>query len=326
MQRADSHFALMRKLAFASVATAVATSPLWLIASDEKPAGIHAAADVSTERVDFRVASRVYEEKRPAPVSDSLTIFIFDGDGDQRHRRCYDFLSSSVPVTFRPQEITIFDAVRQRTERKDENGILNVATGDQTTIFLIDPERRVRAQLDDQKLAGFAQQLRSRAAKQSKPLLKFAADPKFSESFERTDDGGACVRFTSPRWAGCLLAYRVWLASDVDENVDFDPYFDFCDYSAQLNSMMHPGALPPFPRIEVDSVLRSKAARPPTRVEVTISDDPNGTPLVLRSEHHFSTQLTAADRQRIDEANEELKTFKQVSWEEYVRPIQQAKR
>jgi hypothetical protein len=278
---------------------------------------------------DFRVESKVYEGKATKPSSESLTLFVSNGSSDTSdkwHEFAYDFLSS-------PNEITVFDTVGQRTQRKDESGVLNVAIGRETHITLLDPVRQVRTELNEPQLEAFAERLRSRAARQSNPLLKFAAHPKFDESY---DDESRCMRFTSP-W----ITYYVRLARDVDTSLGA-PYFQFCDYSARLNSMLHPGALPPFPRLAVDAALDPygvhvlpRDERPkgvdqhagiPEQVEVRISDPKGGKPTVLRSEHHFSTQLTAADRQRIDEANGQLKAFEQVSWEEYVRPIQQAKR
>jgi hypothetical protein len=321
MKLASARFIVVRSLAVGlALIAAEASAPL--VASDnpsadraaEKTESAHFAA--AQKAVDFRVESKVYEDKAANPSSESTTLFVFNDSGNKWHNLVYDFLSS-------PSEITIFETVGSRVERKDEHGGRNTAIGEETTITLLDRSRKVRSVTDGGKLWTFTQQLRSRAARQTSPLLKFAAEPNFGGKFERTGDDEAWVRFSSP-W----ITYRVRLATDLAGSTNFSPYFDFCDYSAQLNSMMHPGALPPFPRMEVDSSLRSKSAQcPPNLVEVTISDDSRGAkPIVLHSEHHFSTQLTTEDRQRIDEANESLKTFKQVSWEEYLRPIQQAKR
>src|SRR5262249_12522144 len=66
----------------------------------------------------------------------------------------------------------------------------------------------------------------------------------------------------------------------------------------------------------------------PEQVELTLVGDSKspGKPTIRRSDHHFSTRLTAADRERINQADDEAKSFKQISWEEYLRPVQQAKR
>jgi len=319
MKLASVRVIVPRKLAIGfAVATAMA-SALSLGASDNVAADSHTTTaeeppSVIPARTYFRVESKVFTEKATQPSSESLTLFVIDS-GNPYRNFAYDFLSS-------PSEITVIDTSGQTTTRKGVDGRYRASTVEDVRIKLLDPARKLRTELNLGDLQKFSEQLRSRAARQTNPLLKFAADPKFSESSEQNDAGETCVRFTSP-----LLAYRVWLTSDVPENADFDRYFDFCDFSAQLNSMMHPGTLPPFPRMKVDADLRLKAGRPPARVEVTISDDAKGAkPIVLRSEHHFSTQLTAEDQKRIDEANDQLKTFKQVSWEEYLRPIQQAKR
>jgi len=299
------------------VAVAIARG-LPSIAADQNAASaavLPADASPKPETVDFRVASRVYQGSSKEATSESVTLFVFSRDGAKYHNAVYDFLAS-------PRETTVLDYFGQRSSSKNANGVEVTRAQEQIRINLLDASRKVRTELGAGDLEKFNEQLRSRAARQTNPLLKFAADPTFAKkSFERDNGGEACVQFVSP-----LLTYRVWLPSDVAEDADFDSYFDFCDFSAQLNSMMHPGALPPFARMQIDSDLRLKVGRPPERVEVTILDDPKGKPIVLRSEHHFSTQLTAEDRKRIDEANEQPKTFKQVSWEEYLRPIQQAKR
>jgi hypothetical protein len=318
MKLASVRVIVPRKLAIGfAVATAMA-SALSFGASDNVSADSHTTAaeeppSVIPARMYFRVESKVFTEKATQPSSENLTLFVINS-GNQYQNLAYDFLSS-------PSEITVIDTRGQHTLRKEAGRYVASAVED-VRITLLDPTRKLRTELNLGDLQKFSEQLRSRAARQANPLLKFAADPKFSESSEQNDAGETCMRFTSP-----LLTYRVWLTSDVPENADFDRYFDFCDFSAQLNSMMHPGTLPPFPRMKVDADLRLKAGRPPARVEVTISDDAKGgKPIALRSEHHFLAQLTAEDQKRIDEANEDLKTFKQVSWEEYLRPIQQAKR
>src|SRR5438046_252777 len=99
---------------------------------------------------EFRIESKVFTAKEEAPVSESLTLF---DDG-----RVYDFLSL-------PSEITLFDLSRGR-------------------IVLMDPDRKLRTELTTDELNTFIEQLRTRAARQTDRLLKFAADPKFEESRE----------------------------------------------------------------------------------------------------------------------------------------------
>jgi hypothetical protein len=316
MKRSWTCLAGSSRLALRLVVTLAIWRGLPSIAADQNAASsavLPSDASAKPETIDFRVASRVHEGSSKDVTSESVTLFVFNGDGAKYHNVVYDFLSS-------PREVTVLDYFGQRSSSRNANSIEVTRVQEQLRINLLDPSRKVRTELTDHQLETFGEQLRSRAARQTSPLLKFAAQPKFDESDEERD-GSLWMKFASD-W----ITYRVQLAN-VDQSVEFgEPYYRFCDYSARVNSMLHPGALPPFPRLEIDRRL-ADGLGPPRQVELTISDDAKGgKSIVLRSEHHFSTQLTKADRQRIDEANEQLKTFKQVSWEEYLRPIQQAKR
>jgi hypothetical protein len=232
---------------------------------------------------EFRVESKVFAADSEKPISESITLFTDD--------RAFDLLVS-------PRETIIFDFTSDR-------------------IGLLDASRKVRTELATAKLTSFTDQLRTRAARQTDALLRFAADPHLEESSD--DDGWM-------RFSGKLLTYRVQAAQASDPDM-VRRYRQFSDASARLNSMLQAGAMPPFARLSVNEAL-ARDGKLPEQVELILAGDAKsgGKPTILRSEHHFSTQLTKVDRHRIDEANEELKTFKQVSWEEYVRPIQQAKR
>jgi hypothetical protein len=237
----------------------------------------------STVAEEFRIESKVFAGKDDTSTSESLTLF-----ADQR---VYDFLSS-------PSEITVFDFPRGR-------------------IVLLDPNRKLRTEMTTDKLNEFTDQLRTRAARQTDALLKFAANPKFDEG--HTD--AEWREFASPH-----MTYRVHPAKP--DNVDVvRQYRMFSDWSARLNSMIHPGALPPFPRLAVNAALE-QAGEIPESVQLTIAAQNRlvGKPTVLRSEHELAMRLLPADRKRIDDAGKDLVTFPEVSLEEYLRPVQTAKR
>ena len=179
---------------------------------------------------------------------------------------------------------------------------------------MLDASHKVRTELSTAKLSAFTDQLRARAARQTDGLLRFAANPHLEESSE---DGGWT------RFSGKLLTYRVQAAKASNPEM-VKLYRQFSDASARLNSMLQAGAMPPFARLSINESL-ARDDKLPEQVELILAGDAKsgGKPTILRSEHHFSTQLTKADRQRIDEANEQLKAFKQVAWEEYLK---QAKR
>jgi hypothetical protein len=205
--------------------------------------------------------------------------------------RVYDFLSS-------PSEITVFDFPRGR-------------------IVLLDPNRKLRTEMTTDKLNEFTDQLRGRAGRQTDALLKFAANPKFDESQSDSE----WIQFSSPQ-----MTYRVHPIKPENPNVA-GQYRKFCDWSARLNSMIHPGAIPPFPRLAVNAALE-RAGEMPESVELTLAAQNRlvGKPTVLHSEHELTMRLLPTDRKRIDDAGKYLVTYPEVSLEEYLRPIQQAKR
>jgi hypothetical protein len=205
--------------------------------------------------------------------------------------RVYDFLSS-------PSEITVFDFPRGR-------------------IVLLDTNRKLRTELTTDKLNEFTEQLRARAARQTDALLKFAANPKFDESHSDAQ----WLQFASPQ-----MTYRVHPTKPDNPNVVRE-YRMFSDWSARLNSMIHPGAMPPFPRLAVNGALE-RAGQIPESVQLTVAAQNHlmAKPTVLRSEHELTMRLLPNDRKRIDEAGKYLVTFPEVSMEEYLRPLQTAKR
>ncbi|HEY2762333.1 MAG TPA: hypothetical protein VGI75_16355, partial [Pirellulales bacterium] len=222
---------------------------------------------------EFRMESKVYSGKDDTSTSESVTLFADD--------RVYDFLTS-------PSEITVFDFPRGR-------------------IVLLDLNRKLRTELTTDKLNDFADQLRTRAARQTDALLKFASNPKFDESHSDSE----WQEFSSPQ-----MTYRVHVAKPDNANV-VRQYRMFSDWSARLNSMIRPGAMPPFPRLAVNAALE-RAGEVPESVQLTLVAQNRlvGKPTVLRSEHELAMRLLPADRKRIDDAGKYLVTFPEVSMEE----------
>ena len=79
---------------------------------------------------DFRIETKVFAGKETVPVSEDLTLF--------RGEQVYDFLS-------KPREITVFDKPRSR-------------------VILLDPARRVKAEVSMERVMAFSDELRPGAA------------------------------------------------------------------------------------------------------------------------------------------------------------------
>ncbi len=126
-------------------------------------------------------------------------------------------------------------------------------------IVLLDWNRKLRTELTTEKLNEFTDQLRNRASRQTDALLKFAANPKFEES--HTKGTGS--------FSSAHMTYRVHPTTPDNANV-VHQYRMFSDWSARLNSMIHPGAMPPFPRLAINAALE-QAGEVPETVELTIA-------------------------------------------------------
>jgi hypothetical protein len=101
-------------------------------------------------------------------------------------------------------------------------------------------------------------------------------------------------------------------------------YQQFADVSLLLKALVHPGGLPPFPRMAINSRLVDERAIP-SGVQLALSGElPLPVPLagdqVLRSEHHTHPQLLAEDRRRISEASVRVAEAASVSLEVYANP------
>jgi hypothetical protein len=232
---------------------------------------------------EFRVESKIYSSDNDRPVSDSLTLF--------HEGRTYDFISS-------PPEITVFDLAQSR-------------------IVLLDPARKVRTEVSTGVLTSFVDQSRVRASRQANPILKFMAEPKFTEAVE---DSGQ-LSFTSP-----YITYRVKGSRSSNPAV-VKQYREFADWTAQLTTLIRQGGQPPFPRLAVNAAMERRGWLP-EEVERSITDPtrPRAKPAVMRSTHKLETKLYPADQKRIEEADGYATEFKLVDIKQYVRPAEQAKR
>lgn len=197
----------------------------------------------------------------------------------------YDFLTTS------SQEITIFDLPRGR-------------------IILLDPVNKIRTEVDTKSLGQFIDQMRTRGLQQNKSsLLKFCADPKFEEG----KDKEGWMTFTSSH-----MTYRVKPLSG-QSPTEAAAYRQFCDWGAKVNVVMHPGGLPPFPRMAINAALDRDDVLP-EQVERTVPGQGLfGKSTVVRSEHVFSSGLLTEDLKKINEAGEQLVSLRPVSFNEYLQ-------
>lgn len=224
---------------------------------------------LSTARAEeFRIETKIYVGDEKEPASETTTLFL---DGV-----VYDFLA-------KPEQICVF--------RKPGGGKPG-------RFILLDPERRQRTELTTPQLAGAMEKLRTWAAQQKDPFLKFAANPEFEESFE--PDSGKLV----------LASY--WESYSVETTAADEPsvlaeYREFLDWYTQLNTLLQAGP-PPEPRLRLNSAL-ARHRVVPVKVELTRPGDKEP----LRAEHNFTWRLSQADRERIDDVNDALASYHKVT-------------
>ena len=149
--------------------------------------------------------------------------------------------------------------------------------------------------------------LRKWAAGQKAPFLKFAANPRFDETFDR--DTGKLV-LTSP-----LETYTVDTSPASQHQDSMTDYHEFLDWYTQLNTLLT-SPVPPDPRLKLnDALLRHRVV--PIKVELKrAGEDP------ARAEHDFTWRLSQEDLQRIEDVQSGLTAFKQVDNKEFLQMSQ----
>jgi hypothetical protein len=195
----------------------------------------------------------------------------------------YDFMQE-------PAEVTIFDKATGRFV------LLNVA-------------KREKAEITVAEIDAFVEKLKQLAAKQKDPLLRFFADPKFEETF---DVSRGELSLASP-----LVTYRL-TGEVVKDPAVFAEYREFSDGYSKLNAVLNPGSRPPQARLQVNQALarHELMVKEVVLTLIAIKSETNQK-TVLRSEHDFSLNLTAADLDRIGNARESMNSFKTLRYEKY---------
>jgi hypothetical protein len=223
---------------------------------------------------DFRIETKIFIGKEEEPASTTTTLF--------QRGVVYDFLSE-------PEQIAVF--------RK-------AGGGKSGRFILLDRERRVRTELSTDQLAGAMNKLKNWAGRQNDDFLKFAANPQFEETFDRST-------------GQLLLASRAESYTIKTEPVDtpesLAEYREFLDWYARLNTLLS-GGPPPEPRLQVNAAL-ARYQVVPTSVELVRA----GEKEKLRAEHEFTWLLSKEDLSRIDDACASLAAYRPVSNEEFLQ-------
>jgi hypothetical protein len=218
---------------------------------------------------DFRIETKVYAGKGKLPVSQNTTLF--------RAGCVYDYLA-------KPERVAVFDPSHGR-------------------FILLDPARKLKAEIKTDEVRKLVDGLHELAAKSSNSAMRFAADPEFDVEF--SEDGRLTL---SSKHITYELATEPAATPDAARQ-----YHEFSDWYARFNTLASPGSAPPFPRLAVNAQL-AKRGLVPTEVKMTFRS------VSARTEHLVSWRLLDSDHQRIARTANQLTAFKQVDLEDLQVP------
>lgn len=247
------------------------------------------AATAADEPSRLRVETVVYDSQNDdTPVARSLTLF--------QNGMAWDFLErlskEGEALTGEPAEIVLHDPARDR-------------------VILIDPARGVKTQVDTLRLERLRASLATWARSTDDPQLRWAGGPDFSpttggESSREITLEGPRVRYV----VACEPAPGSRAAED---------YRRFADTALLVKALVHPGGLPPYPRIAINQQVAESGAIP---ASVRLEIEPRlgriaGRARVMRSEHRALSSWSAADHKRVAAAEERLSVAAGVDLAEY---------
>jgi hypothetical protein len=225
----------------------------------------------------FRIETKIYVGDEEEPVSQTTTLFL--------EGAVYDFLEQ-------PAQIAVF---RHPTGGKPGRFIL------------LAPDERIQTEITTDQLAGAMTKLRTWAARQNDPFLRFAADPQFKESF---DAGNGQLVLASH-----LENYTV--ATSRPEHAErLAEYREFLDWYTRLNTLVIAGP-PPEPRLRLNEAL-ARHEVVPLQVELKRAGEKDP----LRAEHKFTWRLSRADQDRIEGVRASLASYRAVNNSEFQRAMQ----
>jgi hypothetical protein len=237
----------------------------------------------------LRVESEVFVDGEKEPVARSLTLF--------RNGLAWDFLEQPKAAGKGESDLTeivLHDPVRERA-------------------VVVDPKRNLKTQIDSLRLERLSASLSAWARKSDDRLVRWAGGPDFGDGFREEDSK---LELVGPR-----VRYEVEFAA-ADSEDDAQRYRRFADTAMLLKALLHPGGIPPFPRLAINRRVAALGGIPAT---VTLEIDSKAAlvgarPQVLRSVHKVHPRLVAGDLQRIEDAEAHIAVAEQVDLAAFMEP------
>lgn len=219
---------------------------------------------ISTQVFDAGAAG---DDERGQLISSSLTLC--------HNGRVYDYVSSA-------DELVIYDPVqRQFTVLNRTRGLMTAVTFE---------EIRHHMELRTQKTEEYLSELVSRGERgveSEVAAIRFRMRPEFEEKWDAMR-GSLTL---SSQWFTYRVQTRKW-----DDAEQVERYLTWRDWTARLNSVLHPESMFAEQRLAVHEAIRRQSGRMPVMVEL---DRRPRSPQRLRAEHQLTVGLTADDQERI---------------------------
>lgn len=253
-------------------------------------AGLESVAETPGEPAAFpgtlamRVESELFTAAEEQPVARSLTLF--------HEGVAWDFLelpdeeAAADDEGMRLIEIVLHDPARER-------------------VVVIDPVNRRKTEIPLIRLERLSVSLGKWARASDDRLVRWAGGPDFASGLSEKEGQ---LELAGPR-----VRYAVAHAA-ADSPEAAVTYRRFADTAILLKALLHPGGIPPFPRLALNRRLEAAAAIP---TEVTLEIDARlavvaGGPERLKSVHKTHPRLLSADHRLIAKAQAHVASAEDV--------------
>lgn len=247
-------------------------------------AALACSATPAAEPLHIRVESEIFVDRGAEPVARSLTIF--------RDGLAWDFLDGPEPG--QTVEIVLHDPARER-------------------VVVIDPDRNVKTEIDRLRLERLSASLAAWARRSDDRLVRWAGGPAFDKDYRKQE---RTLELTGPR-ARYVVEFAAAPAPEAAET-----YRQFADTALLLKALLHPGGMPPFPRLAINAQVAEAGGIPES---VTLEIDTRGTLLggrsqVLRSVHRVYPRLLSSDLERVEDGEARVAVAVAVDVATYAEP------
>ena len=255
----------------------------------------------ATDPEALRVETDVFADRDDTPIAHSLTLF--------SSQVAWDFLDTT------PAEKKTSDS--ESEDSKAFNGEIVLHDPTRERVLLIDPLRQVKTSIDSIQLERLRVSLSKWARTSDDKLLCWAGGPHFENGIQESLDA---IELVGPR-----VQYRIE-TTDAPSQEIAGQYRQFADTAILLRALLHPGGIPPFPRMALNKQLASKA-KLPTSVTLEIDSRgslvPSGISSMMQrhlcSVHRIHPALRADDLKRIADAEACMAMAEEVSLAEYTQ-------